>query len=70
MMETGGTSPWAAGTANSMTTSVAEEVRNATSVGDNRAHSHGGSRENKCGDIMPSTEGGGCSKEPLCNGDR
>jgi len=32
------------------TTSVAEKVRNATLVGDNRTHSDGGSREDECGD--------------------
>ena len=26
--------------------------------------------ENKCSNIMSSTEEGGCSKKPLCNGDR
>jgi len=29
---------------------VAEKVRNATLVGDNRTHSDGGSRKDECGD--------------------
>ena len=53
-----------------MTTSVAEEAGNATSVGDNRVHSDKENRENECGNVTPSTEGGGCSKKPLCNGGR
>ena len=32
---------------NAITTSVAKEVENATSVGNNQAHSNGGSRKNK-----------------------
>jgi len=54
-------------TSNAMTTSVAEKTGNTSSADNNRAHSDGGSRENKCDDIMPSTEGGGCSKKPLYN---
>ena len=54
-------------TSNAMTTSVAEETGNISSADNNRAHSDGESRENKCGDIIPSTEGEGCSKKPLCN---
>jgi len=39
-------------TDNAMTPSMVEEARNATSVGDNRAHSNRGSREDKYGDSM------------------
>ena len=49
---------------------MAEEAGNAISVDDNRAHSNRGSRENKCGDVMPSTERRDCSKKPLHNGSR
>ena len=56
--------------ANAMTTGVVEETENATAAGDSRACSNGGNREDKCGDIIPSTEGGGCSKKSLCNGGR
>jgi len=53
-----------------MTTSVAEETGNATSIGDNRACPDGESRENKCGNNTPSAEGRGCLKKPLLNGSR
>ena len=53
---------------NNMTTSIVEKVGNATSVSNNRACSNGGSRENECGDVTLSTEGGDCLKKPLCNG--
>jgi len=52
---------------NATTPSVAEKVGNATSGGNNRAHSNGRSRENKCGDGMSSIEGGSCS---IYNGGR
>jgi len=55
---------------NAITTSVAEEAGNATLVGDNRAHSNEGSRENECGNNMLSTKERGCSKKPLYNGSR
>jgi len=47
---------------------VAEETGNATLMGDNRAHSDGESREDKCGNDISSTKRRGCSKKPLCNG--
>ena len=52
---------------NATTLSVAEEAGNATSAGNNRVCSNGRDRENEYGNIMSSTERGGCSKKPLCN---
>ena len=53
--------------ANAMTTGVVEETGNATAAGDSRACSNRENREDKCGDIIPSIEGGGCSKKSLYN---
>ena len=56
-----------------MTISVAEEARNATSVGDNRAHSDRRSQEDKCSSskrIEAGTDNGASKKRPLCNGSR
>jgi len=44
---------------------MAEKAGNATSIGDNRAHSNGGSREDEYGNDIPSTKGRGCSKKRL-----
>ena len=44
-------------TSNTMTTSVAEEAGNASSVGDNRACSDGGSRKDRHSNDIPLTEG-------------
>jgi len=55
---------------NATTPSIAEEVENTTSVGDNRARSNGRSRENKYSDVTFLIEGGGCLKKLLCNGSR
>jgi len=57
-----GISPQAAGTA----TSIAEEAGNASSVGNNRAHSNGGSGKDKYGNDIHLTEGRNCSKKLLC----
>ena len=57
-------------TSDAMTTSVAEEVGNASSVGDNRTRSNGESGKDKCSNDMLSTEGRGCSKKPLYYGHR
>ena len=55
---------------NVITLSVREKAGNAISVGNNRACSNGGGGENECGNVTFSTERGGYSKKPLCNGDR
>ena len=55
---------------NAMTRSVAEETRNATSAGDNRARSDEGSRKNKHGDDTTAAEGRVGTMQPLCYGDR
>jgi len=62
-----GTSPTTA-IDNATITSVAEEARNASSVGNNRACSDGGSGKNRCGNDTPSAEGKGHTKKPLCYG--
>ena len=49
---------------NATTPSMAEEVGNATSVGNNQVYSDERSRENKCGDVILSTKEEGCSKKP------
>ena len=52
-----------------MTTSIAEEAGNASTVGNNRTCSNRESRENKYGDSKaPAARGTGSSKEPLCYG--
>ena len=53
-----------------MTLSVAEEARNATSVGDNRAHSNRESRKNKHSDDMTAVEDRVGTIQPICHGDR
>jgi len=47
---------------------MAKEAENASTADDNRVCSDGGSGENGCGNGMPSIEGRGCSKKPLCHG--
>jgi len=63
-------SPQTAGTETSdaMTTSVVEEAGNASSAGDNRACSDGGSGEDRNSNGAFSTEGRVCSKEPIYHG--
>ena len=52
-----------------MTTSVAEETGNASSAGNNRAHSNGGSGKDKCSDGKTLTARGRVfSKKPICHG--
>ena len=55
-------------TSNTMTTSIAEEVGNAFSVGNNRACSNGESGEDRGGNGISSTEGRVCSKKSICHG--
>ena len=51
-----------------MTTSVAEKAGNASSAGDNRAHSNRRSGENKCDGCEKVRAGNrGTKEEPLCN---
>ena len=54
MKRAGGNSPKTTGAEknNAMTPSMAEEARNTTSAGNNRAHSNRGSREDKYGNSM------------------
>jgi len=47
---------------------MAEKAGNTTSTSNNRARSDRESRENECGDVMPSIEEESCSKKSLCNG--
>ena len=56
-METWWISPKTA-TDNAITTSVAEEVGNASSAGNNRACSDEGSRKDRCSNDAPSIEEG------------
>ena len=56
-----------AATSNAITTTMAEEIENAFSAGDNRADSNGRSRKDKGSNGVPSTEDRGCSKKPLCD---
>ena len=55
-----------AATSKATTTSMAKEAENAFSVSNNRTHSDKGSRKDKCGNDVFSTEGRGCSKKLLC----
>jgi len=50
-----------------MIPSIAEDVGNAISAGDNRACSNRKSRENECSNVIFSTEEGDCSKKLLYN---
>jgi len=52
-------------TSDTMTTSVVEEVGNASSVGNNRTCSNGESREDRGSNGTSSTEGKVCSKKPI-----
>ena len=52
-------------TSNTMTTSVAEEAGNASSVGDNRACSDGGSGKDRYSDDMLLAESREYTKKPL-----
>jgi len=72
MVRTRGISPQTVGvvTSNVMITSVVEKAGNVFLAGNNRTCSDGGSREDRGGNGMPSTEDSGCSKKPLCNGSR
>ena len=50
---------------NAMTTSVVEEAGNATSVGNNRAHSNKGSRENEYSNDTPLIKRRGLSSSQI-----
>jgi len=50
-----------------MTTSVAEKTGNASSAGNNRAHSNGGSRKDKGSNGVPLTEGRVCPIKSICH---
>ena len=69
-MRTWWISPKAAGTVitNTTTISMAEEAGNAALAGDNRACSNGRSGKDRSGDDIPSAEGRGYTKKPLCYG--
>jgi len=51
-----------------MTISIVEEAGNASSAGNNRAHSNGRNRQNRGSNGISSTEDRGYSKKPLCYG--
>ena len=53
-----------------MTISVVKEAGNVSSVGDNRAHSNGGSRKDRHSDNIPLAEDRGYTKKLLCYGCR
>ena len=72
MKRAGGNSPKTTGAEknNAMTPSMAEEARNAASVGDNRACSDGGSRKDKYGNGTATAEGRVGTMQPICHGNR
>ena len=53
-----------------MTLSVAEETRNASLVGNNKAHLNRGSRKDKCNNNMATAEGRVGATQPICHEDR
>jgi len=57
-------------TDNAKPSSVAEETRNTTSAGDNRARSDEGSKEDKCGDGMTAAKNRVSATQPIHYEDR
>ena len=50
------------------TSSMAQETRNTSTVGANRAYSNEESGKNECGNGIPSTKGRVCATKPICHG--
>jgi len=57
-------------TGNATTLSVAEEARKAISAGNNRTHSNGGSKKDKCGNGAPIAKNKVGVMQPLYNRSR
>ena len=57
-------------TGNATILSVAEKARKAISAGNNRTHSNGGSKKDKCGDGVPIAKSKVSATQPLYNRSR